>query len=132
MNFQANNQLKITLYKICAVQAEGVQYRLRETLCSASPSLCCGCALACTVHPQPVLHTLSLYCTPSTSTGHSQLVLGLCLSLYWQTLSPYCIPSGCTAHPQPVLQTLRLYCTPSACTAHPQPVDQEMFSSNKR
>ena len=115
MNFQANTQLKITLYKICAVQAEGVQYRLRETLCSASPSLCCGCALACTVHPQPVLHTLSLYCTPSVCTAHPQPLLDT-LSWYLGCAS-VCTgkPSARTANPQFALHTLSLYCTSSAC-----------------
>ena len=105
---------RITLYKVCAVQAKAhLRYRLR--VCSRSwgmynnefPS-------ACTAHPQHVLHTSSLYCTPSACTAHPQPVL--------HTLSLYCTPSTCTAHPQPVLHTLSLYCTPSACIAHPQPV----------
>ena len=47
----------------CAVQAEGVQYRLRDAEQRVSFSLYCT-SLACTSGVlQPVLHTLSLYCT---------------------------------------------------------------------
>ena len=81
----------------------------------------------------PLLHTLGMYCTPSTRTAHSWHVL--------HTLNPYCTLSACTAHPQLILHTLGMYCTSStrtthsrhvlhtlnpyctlsACTAHPQP-----------
>ena len=54
--------LIVTLYKVCTVQAEDVQYRLKETLCSASLSLYCTPS-TCSAHPQPLLHTLCLYCT---------------------------------------------------------------------
>ena len=87
--------------KLCAVQVEGVQCRLKETLCAAYFSLY-------TVDPRPV------YCTPSPCILHT-------LTLYTAHPHPvYCTPSPCilhtltlyTAHPHPV------YCTPSPCTAH--------------
>ena len=84
-----------------AVQAEGVQNRLRNAEQSVSLSPYCTPTTR-TAHPQPVLHTLSPYCTPTARTAHPQPVL--------HTLSPYCTPSACTARPQPVLHTLSPYC----------------------
>ena len=85
----------ITLYNIFVVQVKGVQGGLR--VCNTSwGELFALYPLACTAHPQPVLHT-------SASTAHLQPVL--------HTFSLYCTP-------QPVLHTFSLYCTPSACTTH--------------
>ena len=57
-----------TLYKICAVQAEvqaeDVQYRVRETLCSASLSLYCTPSACTSDMPQSVLDTIA--CTAKT------------------------------------------------------------------
>ena len=85
----------------CAVQAEGVQYRLE--VCSTSWSTPIVQAEVCSTgwgmqnneFPPPVLHTLSPYfgCA-SACISHSQLVL-------W-----YGCASSCTAHPQPVLHIL--------------------------
>ena len=52
-----------TFYKGCAVQVEGVQQRLRKTLCSPFLNLHCRCISERTAHSQPILHTISLYCT---------------------------------------------------------------------
>ena len=65
-------QESVTLNNGCLItHIKCVQYRLKETLCSASLSLHCT-PLACTAGvPQPVLHTLSLYCTPSVCIAHT-------------------------------------------------------------
>ena len=58
----------ITMYKVCVVQVKGVQYGLR--VCSAEGAVKAVVNfLLCTF--QPALHTLSLYCTPSTYTAHT-------------------------------------------------------------
>ena len=110
---------------LCAVQAEGLQYRLR--VCSTSCGFAvwaqvqpkyrlrvCSIGWARTAHPPPVLHTLISYGTPSACTGHPRPI--------WHTLSLYWTPSSHMAHPQPVLNTLIPYGTPSACTEHPRPI----------
>ena len=73
---------------------------------------------ACTAHPQPVLHTVSLYIgCASARTAHHQPVRLVCVS-------PYCTPSACTSGvPQPVLHTLSLYVGCAlASIAHHQPL----------
>ena len=98
----------LTLYKICEVQAEGVQYRLRRTRNTAEDA----------VRSESVQYRLR----HTHSTGTKSFPQPLLHSLM---ISPYCPPSvctACTAHPQPVLPTLSLYCPSSACTAHHQPV----------
>ena len=67
-----------TMYNVC----EGVQYRMKETLCSAS---------------------FSPYSTPSARTVHLRPVL--------YTLSPCCTPSARTIYPKPVRYTLSPHCT---------------------
>ena len=105
-------QALTTLYKVCAVQAEG------------NSLFCVPQRVLHTPHPQRVLHTLSLYfrCA-SACTAHSQPVFRVCISLYYHpqpvlhTLSLYFgCASACTAHPRPVFRVcISLYCTPSAC-----------------
>ena len=98
-----------------------MQYRVRETLCSASLSLYCIHSACTSSVPQSSLHTLSLYCTLSACTAHSQPVL--------HTLSLYCTLSTCTAHSQPVLHTLKpvLHILYTGCFSMPVPSSRSVY-----
>ena len=68
----------ITLYKVSAIQAEGVQYWLRDAEQRVFLSLYFGCASGRTAHPQPVLHILFTRCTFGDSVeSQSECILPL-------------------------------------------------------
>ena len=94
----------LILYKVRAVQGEGVQYRVR--VCSTKG----GCA----VQGEGVQYRVRVC---STKGGCAAQAEGVQYGLRVCSTELFVLhPSACTAHPQPVLRMcLSLYWTPSAC-----------------